>query len=173
MGFHEAQNMAAIFSLPVIYLCENNMYAISMCSDDAIACRDVAKRSAAYDIPGVIVDGTDPEEIYNIVSKAVQRARSGKGPSLIEAKTYRFGGHHPNDPAEYRDKSEAEYYKKEKDPVVNYKAKLLEESDQPEEIGGYEKEIIQMVEQSVNCRRKPEPSLEQFLRGQVHLMVCF
>ncbi|OQA21565.1 MAG: Acetoin:2,6-dichlorophenolindophenol oxidoreductase subunit alpha [Actinobacteria bacterium ADurb.Bin346] len=163
--FHEALNMAAIFSLPVIYLCENNMYAISMCSDDAIACRDVAKRSAAYDIPGVIVDGTDPEAVYNIVSKAVQRARSGKGPSLIEAKTYRFGGHHPNDPAEYRDKSEAEYYKKEKDPVVNYKAKLLEEKViSPEEIDGYEKEIIQMVEQSVKfAEESPEPSLEQFL----------
>lgn len=163
--FHEALNMAAIFSLPVIYLCENNMYAISMCSDDAIACRDVAKRSAAYDIPGVIVDGTDPEAVYNIVSKAVQRARSGKGPSLIEAKTYRFGGHHPNDPAEYRDKSEAEYYKKEKDPVVNYKAKLLEEKViSQEEIDGYEKEIIQMVEQSVKfAEESPEPSLEQFL----------
>ncbi len=163
--FHEALNMSAIFSLPVIYLCENNMYAISMCSEDAIACKDVANRSAAYDIPGVIVDGGDPEAVYNIVAKAVERARSGKGPSLIEAKTYRFGGHHPNDPAEYRDKSEADYYKKEKDPVINYKAKLIAEKVMSQqEIDQYEKEVSSLVEQSVKfAEESPEPSLEQFL----------
>jgi pyruvate dehydrogenase E1 component alpha subunit len=163
--FHEALNMAAIFNLPVIYVCENNMYAISMSSCDSIACKDIAKRAAAYDIPGVIVDGSDPEAVYKVVTEAVDLARQGKGPTLIEAKTYRFGGHHPNDPAEYRDKLEAEFYKKEKDPVINYKKKLLEEKviSQPE-IDAMEKEIITSVEDSVKfAEESPEPSLERFL----------
>src|SRR3972149_11054400 len=125
--FHEALNMSAIFKLPVIYICENNMYAISMCSADSVACRDVGKRSCAYDIPGYIIDGSDPVEVYKTVSKAVKQAREGRGPSLIEAKTYRFYGHHPNDPAQYRGKEEVAYYTSEKDPVANFKSRLLEE----------------------------------------------
>jgi pyruvate dehydrogenase E1 component alpha subunit len=163
--FHEALNMAAIFNLPVVYVCENNMYAISMSSCDSIACKDIAKRAAAYDIPGVIVDGSDPEAVYKVVAEAVERARQGRGPSLIEAKTYRFGGHHPNDPAEYRDKQEAEYHKKEKDPVINYKKRLIDENviSQPE-IDAMEKEIISAVEDAVKfAEESPEPSLEKFL----------
>ena len=163
--FHEALNMAAIFNLPVIYVCENNMYAISMSSCDSIACKDIAKRAAAYDIPGVIVDGSDPEAVYRVVTEAVELARQGKGPSLIEAKTYRFGGHHPNDPADYRDKQEAEFYKREKDPVINYKKRLLEEKVISQtEIDTMEKEIITAVEDSVKfAEESPEPSLEKFL----------
>ncbi len=163
--FHEALNMAAIFNLPVVYVCENNMYAISMSSCDSIACKDIANRAAAYDIPGVIVDGSDPEAVYRVVAKAVELARQGKGPSLIEAKTYRFGGHHPNDPAEYRDKQEAEFHKKEKDPVINYKKRLLEEKViSQEQIDAMEKEIVRAVEDSVKfAEESPEPSLEKFL----------
>src|SRR4030042_3428729 len=117
--------MSAILKLPVVYICENNMYAISMCSADSVACRDIGKRSCAYDIPGYIIDGSDPVEVFRTVSKAVKRAREGKGPSLIEAKTYRFYGHHPNDPAQYREKKEVEYYARQKDPVVNFKKRLL------------------------------------------------
>jgi TPP-dependent pyruvate/acetoin dehydrogenase alpha subunit len=106
--FHEALNMTAIFKLPVVYICENNLYAISMCSLDSVACEDIGKRACAYGIPGHIIEGSDPVEVYNTVKKAVKHARDGKGPSLIEAKTYRFYGHHPNDPAEYRTKEEAE-----------------------------------------------------------------
>ena len=163
--FHEALNMAAIFKLPVIYVCENNMYAISMRSCESIACKDIANRAVAYDIPGVIVDGSDPEAVYKVVAKAVELAKQGKGPSLIEAKTYRFGGHHPNDPADYRDKQEAEFYKKEKDPVINYKKRLLDEKViTQEQIDTMEKEIIHSVEDSVKfAEESPEPSLEKFL----------
>jgi len=163
--FHEALNMAAIFKLPVIYVCENNMYAISMRSCESIACRDIANRAVAYDIPGVIVDGSDPEAVYKVVAKAVELAKQGKGPSLIEAKTYRFGGHHPDDPADYRDKQEAEFYKKEKDPVINYKKRLLDEKViTQEQIDTMEKEIIHSVEDSVKfAEESPEPSLEKFL----------
>ena len=125
--FHEALNMTAIFKLPVVYICENNLYAISMCSLDSVACEDIGKRACAYDIPGHIIEGSDPVEVYNTVKKAVKHARDGKGPSLIEAKTYRFYGHHPNDPAEYRTKEESEYYKKEKDPLINFKKAMIKE----------------------------------------------
>jgi pyruvate dehydrogenase E1 component alpha subunit len=157
--------MAAIFKLPVIYICENNMYAISMSSCESVACKDIADRAAAYDIPGVIVDGSDPEAVYEAVTRAVELARKGKGPSLIEAKTYRFGGHHPNDPAEYRDKEEVEYYKTEKDPVKNYKSKLIGEKILTEEdIEKMEQEILKMIEDSVKyAEGSPEPRLDEFL----------
>jgi len=163
--FHESLNMAAIFKLPVIYICENNMYAISMSSCESVACKDIADRAAAYDIPGVIVDGSDPEAVYEAVTRAVELARKGKGPSLIEAKTYRFGGHHPNDPAEYRDKEEVEYYKTEKDPVKNYKSKLIGEKILTEEdIEKMEQEILKMIEDSVKyAEGSPEPQLDEFL----------
>lgn len=163
--FHEALNMTAIFKLPVVYICENNLYAISMCSLDSVACKDIGKRACAYDIPGYIIEGSDPVEVYNTVKKAVKHARDGKGPSLIEAKTYRFYGHHPNDPAEYRTREEAEYYKKEKDPVVNFKEALVKEKTiTKKEIEKMEEEIIKEVEKAVEfAHQSPEPDLKVFL----------
>ena len=163
--FHESLNMAAIFKLPVIYICENNMYAISMRSADSVACKDVGKRSCAYDIPGHIIDGSDPVEVYNAVKKAAGHARDGRGPSLIEAKTYRFYGHHPNDPAEYREKEEVEYYTSEKDPVANFKGRLLKEKIITErEIEEIESEVDKKIKDAVAFAEKsPEPKLEEFL----------
>ena len=163
--FHEALNMTAIFKLPVVYICENNLYAISMCSLDSVACEDIGKRACAYGIPGHIIEGSDPVEVYNTVKKAVKHARDGKGPSLIEAKTYRFYGHHPNDPAEYRTKEESEYYKKEKDPLINFKKTMIKEKViTKKEIEKMEKNIIEEVENAVDFAHKsPEPELAVFL----------
>jgi len=163
--FHESLNMAAIFKLPVIYICENNMYAISMRSTDSVACKDVGKRSCAYGIPGYIIDGSDPIEVYNAVKKAVGHARDGRGPSLIEAKTYRFYGHHPNDPAEYRGKEEVEYYISEKDPVANFKGRLFEEKIiTEEEIERIESGVDKKIKGAVTFAEKsPEPELDKFL----------
>jgi pyruvate dehydrogenase E1 component alpha subunit len=163
--FHEALNMTAIFKLPVVYICENNLYAISMCSLDSVACKDIGKRACAYDIPGHIIEGSDPVEVYNTVKKAVKHARDGKGPSLIEAKTYRFYGHHPNDPAEYRTKEEAEYYKKEKDPLINFKKVMIKEKIiTKKEIEKMEKNIVEEVENAVDfAHESPEPELAVFL----------
>lgn len=163
--FHESLNMSAIFKLPVIYICENNMYAISMRSVDSVACKDVGKRSCAYGIPGHIIDGSDPVEVYNTVKKAARHARDGRGPSLIEAKTYRFYGHHPNDPAEYRGKEEVEYYTSEKDPVTNFKGRLLEGKIITErEIEEIESEVDKKIKDAVAFAEKsPEPELEKFL----------
>jgi len=163
--FHEALNMTEIFKLPVVYNCENNLYAISMCSLDSVACKDIGKRACAYDIPGHIIEGSDPVEVYNTVKKAVKHARDGKGPSLIEAKTYRFYGHHPNDPAEYRTKEEAEYYKKEKDPLINFKKVMIKEKIiTKKEIEKMENNIVEEVENAVDFAHKsPEPELAVFL----------
>ena len=163
--FHEALNMTAIFKLPVVYICENNLYAISMCSLDSVSCKDIGKRACAYGIPGHIIEGSDPVEVYNTVKKAARHARDGKGPSLIEAKTYRFYGHHPNDPAEYRTKEEAEYYKKEKDPLINFKKTMVKEKVlTKKEIEKMEKNIKEEVENAVDfAHESPEPELAVFL----------
>lgn len=164
--FHEALNMSAIFKLPVIYICENNMYAISMCSEDSTACGDIGKRSSAYDIPGYIIDGSDPAEVYETVKKAIDNAREGGGPSLIEAKTYRFYGHHPNDPAEYRGKKEVEYYRNNKDPLTNFKKRLLEEKMITiKEIEAIESRAKKSIEEAVAfAENSPEPRIDGFLR---------
>ena len=163
--FHESLNMAAIFKLPVIYVCENNMYAISMSCTESVSCENIADRAVSYGIPGEIVDGSNPVDVFEAVQRAVKRAREGNGPTLIEAKTYRFGGHHPNDPAEYRDKKEADYYKKEKDPVINFKKKLIDEKILSEnDIEVIEKGIMKEVEDSVKfAEESPEPQLDKFL----------
>ena len=163
--FHESLNMAAIFKLPVIYVCENNMYAISMSCTESVSCENIADRAVSYGIPGDIVDGSNPIDVFEAVQRAVKRAREGNGPTLIEAKTYRFGGHHPNDPAEYRDKKEADYYKKEKDPVINFKKQLIDEKILSEnDIEVIEKGIIKEVQDSVKfAEESPEPQLDKFL----------
>jgi pyruvate dehydrogenase E1 component alpha subunit len=163
--FHESLNMAAIFKLPVIYVCENNMYAISMSCNESVACENIADRAVSYGIPGDIVDGSNPVDVFEAAQKAVNHAREGGGPTLIEAKTYRFGGHHPNDPAEYRDKKEVDYYKKEKDPVINFKKKLIDEKIITEgDIEMIEKGIMKEVEDSVRfAEESPEPRLDKFL----------
>jgi len=163
--FHESLNMAAIFKLPVIYVCENNMYAISMRCTESVSCENIADRAVSYGIPGDIVDGSNPIDVFEAVQRAVKRAREGNGPTLIEAKTYRFGGHHPNDPAEYRDKKEADYYKKEKDPVINFKKKLIDEKILSEnDIEVIEKGIMKEVQYSVKfAEESPEPQLDKFL----------
>lgn len=164
--FHESLNMAAIFKLPVIYVCENNMYAISMSCSESVSCGNIADRAASYGIPGIIVDGSNPVDVFEAVQRAVKHARRGDGPTLIEAKTYRFGGHHPNDPAEYRDKEEVDYYKKEKDPVINFKKQLIEEKILSEnDIEVIEKDILKEVEDSVRfAEESPEPQLDKFLK---------
>ncbi|MCL4377223.1 MAG: thiamine pyrophosphate-dependent dehydrogenase E1 component subunit alpha [Actinobacteria bacterium] len=163
--FHEAVNMSAILKLPVIYICENNMYAISMCSRESVAGNDIAGRAKGYGIPGYKVDGSDVIAVYDAVEKAVDYARKGNGPSLIEALTYRFLGHHPNDPAAYRPKDEAEREKRERDCVINFKNKLLNEKILTQaQIDEFEKDIEKKIDAAVEfAENSPEPELEKFL----------
>jgi TPP-dependent pyruvate/acetoin dehydrogenase alpha subunit len=105
-AFHEALNLAAVWGLPVVFVCENNHYAESTPQNKHQRITDIAIRAAAYDIPGVIVDGTDVGAVYMTAGAAITRARSGEGPTLIEAKTERWHGHHGHDTQFYRPKEE-------------------------------------------------------------------
>lgn len=116
-NFHESLNMASLWNLPVIFVCENNMYAMSVPWAKASKLPDVATRAAAYGIPGEVVDGMDALEVRGAVVKASDRARRGEGPTLIEAKTYRWFGHSHSDPRAYRTREEEAAWKK-RDPIT-------------------------------------------------------
>jgi len=123
--FHEGVNMAAIWRLPVVFVCENNLYAMGTRQSTVMTIENIADRAVAYGIPGVTVDGNDVLAVYEAASEAVNRARRGGGPTLIECKTYRQKGHSRFDPAAYRPKGEVEEWLK-KDPVSRFKTKLIE-----------------------------------------------
>jgi TPP-dependent pyruvate/acetoin dehydrogenase alpha subunit len=114
--FHEAINMASIWDLPCLFICENNKYAETTSTDYSMRVENIADRAASYDIPGIIVDGQDVIEVYKAAEQAVKRARSGCGPSLIEAKTYRYYGHFEGDAMKYRTDEEVKYYR-QNDPL--------------------------------------------------------
>lgn len=122
----EALNLASAWKLPVVFVNENNGYGISCPTSKSMAVTDIADRAAAYDIPGVVVDGNDVLAVYEAVNEAVKRARKGDGPSLIECKTYRWRGHFEGDACVYRDEEELQCWI-DKDPIPNYEKRLVEE----------------------------------------------
>jgi pyruvate dehydrogenase E1 component alpha subunit len=113
---HETFNMAMLWKLPVIFICENNFYAMGTSIERTSNVLDIYKLADAYDMPGDSVDGMSPEAVHDSMDRAVRRARDGEGPTLVEIKTYRYRGHSMSDPAKYRSKEEVEEYK-EKDPI--------------------------------------------------------
>ena len=157
----EALNLASAWQLPVIFVNENNGYGISCPTCKSMSVTDIADRAAAYDIPGVVVDGNDVLAVFEAVSEAVKRARAGEGPSLVECKTYRWRGHFEGDVCVYRDDSELEDWKK-KDPIKRFQEKLLaegiltqEQLDQlRQKIGEDLEEAIKFAEESP----LPDPS---------------
>jgi TPP-dependent pyruvate/acetoin dehydrogenase alpha subunit len=122
--FHEAANAAGVWKLPIVWLCENNGLAVSARFEDTCAVKSIADRAAAYGMPGVVVDGQDAVAVREAVAEAVDRARKGGGPTLIEALTCRFRGHYEGDAQEYRDRTEIDRLKRERDPVDILAARL-------------------------------------------------
>ncbi len=122
---HEAMNLATCWKLPVIFVNENNLYGISSCTINSMCVPNIADRAAAYDMPGVTVDGNDVMAVYEATSEAIKRAKKGQGPTLLECKTYRHRGHFEGDPCVYRNQEELEQWKK-KDPIPRFEQKLLE-----------------------------------------------
>lgn len=157
--FHESLNMAAVFKLPVVYICENNHYAVFTSTDKVLSVERVSERSIAYGIPGYSIDGNDVIGVFNTVSDAVKRARKGNGPSLIECKTYRWLGHFVGDPENYRSKEEVENWKIKKDPIEMYKTKLINEGIvKHEEFSHIENDIQNEIEDAINfAKNSPEP----------------
>ncbi|MBB3661213.1 pyruvate dehydrogenase E1 component alpha subunit [Prauserella sediminis] len=120
-AWHEGVNLAAIWDLPVVFVCENNRYGMSMSVDRAFNVDTLAERARGYGIPGVTVDGNDPQAVHDVVAEAVQRARSGGGPSFVEALTYRWKGHSKSDKNLYRTREEIESWR-ERDPIAAFEA---------------------------------------------------
>ncbi len=123
-AFHEALNLASIWKLPVVFVCENNQYAMSMSMARATAVVNVADRASAYAMPGVIVDGNDFAAIAEASFEATERARAGEGPTLIEAKTYRTRGHSRSDRNRYRSREEIDAWKA-RDPIVRFETEIV------------------------------------------------
>jgi pyruvate dehydrogenase E1 component alpha subunit len=157
--FHESINMAAVFRLPVVFICENNHYAVFTSTEKALSVEKVSKRSISYGIPGYSIDGNDVIAVFNTVSNAVKRARKGEGPSLIECNTYRWFGHFVGDPENYRSKEEVKKWKTEKDPIGIFKKKLIKEGVvKSGEFTCIENEIQKEIEDAKNfAKNSPEP----------------
>lgn len=124
-AFHEAVNLAAIWKLPVVFICENNKYGMSFSTEKSMAIENISERAAGYGIPGVTVDGNDLDAVYDAVSAAVARARAGEGPTLVENLTYRWKGHSKSDKNLYRTKEEIAEWRS-KDPILRFEAQAKE-----------------------------------------------
>ena len=163
--FYESLNMATIWTLPEVFLCENNQYAMSSPARKFIPTPNVADRAAAFGIPGVAIDGMDVIAVYETVKAAVERARSGNGPTLIEAKTYRFKGHSKSDKNLYRTKEEIEMWKK-RDPIILFKNRLQEMGELPEEeFQKLKDDIDKEIEDGVKFAiESPEPTVDSLTK---------
>jgi pyruvate dehydrogenase E1 component alpha subunit len=163
--FHESMNMAAIWDIPVLYLCENNKYGMSADVARVSAKTPFKARAAGYGIPGYYIDGNDVLAVYEFIQKAADDARAGKGPSLVEAQTYRYFGHSKSDRNLYRSKEEIDYWKTVQDPIIRFgnlliEAKLLDDQ-QIEEIHA---EMNEEIEQSVIfAENSPEPDVKDVM----------
>jgi pyruvate dehydrogenase E1 component alpha subunit len=160
-AFHEALNLAAVWSLPVVYVCENNQYMEYTPIRDVTAVpRPAADRAAAYGLPAIEVDGNDPDALYDVAREAIERARRGEGPSLIEAVTYRHLGHASADPAKYRPAEEVTAWLA-KDPIPMYKARLIESGVDVAELDRMHEEIVARVEEAADfALESPVPDLD-------------
>jgi TPP-dependent pyruvate/acetoin dehydrogenase alpha subunit len=163
--FHESLNMASLWKLPVIYLCENNGYAITTSVAISHAQPEVARRADGYGMPGIAVDGQDVRAVFEATSAAVARARRGEGPTLIECKTYRFEEHEvglavPGKP--YRAQEEIEFQRKNRDPLVLYRAALLAEGGvSAQELDRIEEEAVSAVAEAIRFgEQSPPPSAD-------------
>jgi len=160
-AFHEGINLAAIKNAPVIFVCENNLYAASTHISLAMCISDIAERAKGYGIPGLTVDGMDVVAVYQSATEAVERARCGEGPTLLECKTYRYSGHSRGDPGGYRSKEEVECWR-ERDPIKRCREMLITDYEQKEQdLERIESECQTEVEDAVEFARSsldPEPA---------------
>lgn len=161
--FHESVNLAAIWDLPVVFVCENNQYAESTPVSYAIRVKNIADRAAAYGIPGVLVNGMDILAVYEATNQAVKRARKGEGPTLLDCKTYRYEGHEVGDPWDlYRSKEEVEEWR-QKDPIPTFERKLIDgKTATQKEIDAIQKEVLGLIDTAVEyARESPSPELKE------------
>ncbi|WP_239094045.1 thiamine pyrophosphate-dependent dehydrogenase E1 component subunit alpha [Bacillus sp. B15-48] len=161
-AFHESLNLASVWKLPVIFFCENNLYGMSGPIRETINIENISERSVAYGIPGVTINGNDVLEVARTTEKAVERARNGEGPTLIEALTYRWEGHSRSDARKYRTREEEKDWKNNRDPIQLFKEKLMTENViTEEEYKRIEQQVeAEMVEAVEFAENSMAPSLE-------------
>jgi len=160
-AFHESLNMASIWKLPVVYICENNLYGMSVSVKRAFPFEDIAERAKGYNIPGVIADGMDVLNVKEVVGKAVERARRGEGPTLVECKTYRYYGHSRSDPRIYRTREEEKIWRA-RDPIKTFAEKLIKEGIlTPEKLKKLEDQVAKEIEEAEEfALSSPYPPVE-------------
>jgi pyruvate dehydrogenase E1 component alpha subunit len=162
-AFHEAINLAAIYHLPVVFVLENNHYAVSTPIRDSALVDDLSERAAGYGIPGVTVDGNDAVLMLEAMTTAVTRARAGDGPSLIEGKTFRHGGHHVNDPGLYLPREELERWKAH-DPLDVLRGYLRERGMTDDGIAAIDRHVEAVMDEAVEfAEASPQPDIEAYL----------
>jgi pyruvate dehydrogenase E1 component alpha subunit len=148
---YESFNMAKLWKLPVVFIIENNKYAMGTSIERSAATTDFSQRGASFDIPGEQVDGMDVRMTYDAAKRAIEYARSGKGPYILEMLTYRYRGHSMSDPAKYRTKEEVTQYRQERDPIEQVKARILEKKYLDEdEIKKIETEVRAIVTEAAD-----------------------
>ena len=165
-AFHESLNLASIWKLPVVFICENNFYGMGTMVQNAVSQEDLYKFAEPYKMPGVRVDGMDVLEVYGATMEAAARAREGDGPSLIEAVTYRFRGHSMSDPAEYRSKREERIWQ-ERDPIKLMHRRLVAERRVAQSrLDEIDREVEESIEDAVRfADESPEPALDAAGKG--------
>lgn len=164
-AFHESLNAAAIWKLPVIFACENNLYGASTRIDKVVNIESIADRSQAYGMPGEIVDGNDVMKVNEAAARAVERARKGEGPTLLELRTYRIGGHSRNDACGYRDKEEEKQWFT-RDPIKIHKDFILSNGIADVSIlEKIEKDVVERIDKAIEyAKASPGPKPEDALR---------
>src|SRR6202045_5378689 len=157
-AFHEALNFAAVWKLPVIFVCENNFYMEYTPIGDVTAVQHpAADRASAYGLPSIVIDGNDADDVYRTAGSAYDKARAGSGPSLIECMTYRHSGHSRADPAKYRPEGELEKWK-ERDPIKIYRERLVQFGIGEDVIRGIETDVKRRVDEATEkCKAAPPP----------------
>jgi len=160
-AFHEALNFAAVWKLPVIFVCENNFYMeYTPIADVTAVPHPAADRAAAYGLERILIDGNDADVVYRTASAAYEKARAGLGPSLIECLTYRHSGHSRADPAKYRPEGELEKWK-ERDPIKIYRQRLAQFGIGEDAIRAIEADVRRAVDEATEkCKAAPPPSLD-------------
>lgn len=160
-AFHEALNLAKVWELPIVFVCENNLYMEYTAIADVTAVEHpAADRAAAYGLESIIVDGNDPDKVYEVATTALDKARNGGGPSLIEAKTYRHGGHSRADPGKYRPDEEVEDWLT-RDPMPMYRARLIDLGLDEEELTAIEEDVQATVDAATeDAKAAPLPDAD-------------
>jgi pyruvate dehydrogenase E1 component alpha subunit len=166
-ALHEAMNMASIWNLPVIFLCENNQYAMSMPMPNAFNVEKISDRAAGYGMPGYTVDGNDVLDVYTKIREAAARARAGEGPTMVESVTYRYKGHSKSDQQAYRTRDEVNDWKDNRDPITRFADILTEvELISEEEAKEYKNNATKTIDDSVEfSENSAEPDLANLFDG--------